>query len=165
LWGNVDDGKRLITVLSNVGHGQFLSFETILLNTFVKILLLEPWTLLHHFECIHNLWYLLIVIKKQQNVVQIIYTLNLHNRNDFNCNYVYLITILLYVQAAVFIIKRNTEVISIVHVHVQVGMCECHSKVKLFKCIFFAHLEFLFHNDSQDTICKMAVYENITLSV
>ena len=38
---NVGHGKRLITVLTNVG---FLSFETILLNTFAKILLLEPWT-------------------------------------------------------------------------------------------------------------------------
>ena len=30
---NVGHGKRLITVMSNVGHGKFLSFETILLNT------------------------------------------------------------------------------------------------------------------------------------
>ena len=68
---NVGHGKRLITVLSNVGHGKFLSFETILLNTFDKIFLLEPWTLLHHFEYIYNQWYLLTVIKKQQNAVQI----------------------------------------------------------------------------------------------
>ena len=65
---NVGHGKRLITVLSNVGHG-ILSFETILLNIVAKILLPGPWTLIHHFEYIHNLWYLLIVIKKQQNAV------------------------------------------------------------------------------------------------
>ena len=37
--------NNLFTVMSNVGHVKFLSFETILLNTFAKILL--------HFECIH----------------------------------------------------------------------------------------------------------------
>ena len=66
---NVGHGKRLITVFSNVGHGKFLSFETILINTFAKLILLDQCTLLYHFECIPNMWYLLIVIKKQQTAV------------------------------------------------------------------------------------------------
>ena len=46
---NVGHGKRLITVFSNVGHGKFLSFETILINTFAKVFLLDQCTLLYHF--------------------------------------------------------------------------------------------------------------------
>ena len=61
---NVGHGKRLITVMSNVGQGKFYRLKLFCL-ILGKIFLLDPWTLLHHFECIHNLSYLLIVIKNR----------------------------------------------------------------------------------------------------
>ena len=65
---NVGHGKRLITVMSNVGQGKFYRLKLFCL-ILGKIFLLEPWTLLHHFECMHNLWHLLAVIKKQNKML------------------------------------------------------------------------------------------------